>query len=282
MNSPLPAKPPLDQARLLQRIAELEQALEAQKANRADLELAEYKYRALFDHSGDSILIIDVDTGYILEANSTAARRLGYSMEALKQITIDAVEIIEVDNSGHMVYSWESSFSGTRVYECVYRHRNGSLIPVEVSSRVIAFAEQSVMLNVVRDISKRKQIEQERETLIGELRAFAHTVAHDLKNPIGVIMNYGEMLAEFGVSSEQEILQIGGAIKMGARKMAEIVEALLLLASVRALDEVPLSALPMEQIIGSARERLALLIVQRGATIRMPQAPMPVAWGYAP
>ena len=41
------------------------------------------------------------------------------------------------------------------------------------------------------------RVDEEREKLIEELDAFAHTVAHDLKNPMCHILGYAEILIEF-------------------------------------------------------------------------------------
>lgn len=48
----------------------------------------------------------------------------------------------------------------------------------------------------IRDITQRQKNEQERERLIVDLEAYAYSVAHDLKNPISVILGYADLLLE--------------------------------------------------------------------------------------
>jgi two-component system sensor histidine kinase/response regulator len=121
----------------------------------------------------------------------------------------------------------------------------------------------------------------EREKLIEEMDAFAHMVAHDLKNPLGVSMNYGRFLnkycKEMGVEELQKYSQ---RIVRSGQKMNDIIEALLLLASVRK-EEVKLQPLDMARIVTEAQSRLAHMIGQYQAEIILP-ADWPTAMGYGP
>jgi PAS domain S-box-containing protein len=263
-------------------IARLRAELDQCRQRIAELEVTEQKYRQLFESSGDSILIVDLNSGALLEANPTAARRLGYSMDELLALTLDDVEIVEANAEDLSSVSWESSFSGTQVYECRYRRKDGSLVPVEVSSRAISMLGYDILQQVVRDITRRKQIDAKREQTIRELDAFAHTVAHDLKNPIGALLNYAELLSDDAHPLDAgEIGKIGGFIQQSSRKLANIVDELLLLASVRRLDQVPREVVDMSPLIDSALWRLEVLQARYAPHITR-QPNLPLALGYAP
>ncbi len=263
-------------------IARLRAELDQCRQRIAELEVTEQKYRQLFESSGDSILIVDLNSGALLEANPTAARRLGYSMDELLTLTLDDVEIVEANAEDLSSLSWESSFSGTQVYECRYRRKDGSLVPVEVSSRAISVLGYDILQQVVRDITRRKQIDAEREQTIRELDAFAHTVAHDLKNPIGALLNYAELLSDDAYPLDAgEIGKISGFIQQSSRKLANIVDELLLLASVRRLDQVPRELVDMSPLIDSALWRLEMLQARYHPHITR-QPNLPPALGYAP
>lgn len=281
---------PLTQAQLLrqvdlakQRIAELEAVNKKHKQTRADLEEAAQKYHNLFEHSGDSVLIIDLATDRIVETNTNASRRLGYLREELTQLTLSDIEVITEPDNTDSDYSWKSSFSGTMVYECCYRRKDGSLIPVEVSSRMVSVGGRDTLQNVVRDVSKRKQIEAEREQLIVELDAFAHTVAHDLKSPLALILGFAEMLAlDFDQMPAEEVKKRLLIIEGSSRKMSNIVNELLLLASVRKLDEIPVEPLGMEAIVQESLGRFSMMIQKHQAEIILPGHDWPLAKGYGP
>jgi PAS domain S-box-containing protein len=124
-----------------------------------ELRAANEKYASLFEGAGDSIFIVDAETSHILEVNTNAVRRLGYSREELLQMTLNDIEVICSSDSADNL-QWASSFSGTQVYECEYRRKDGSLQPVEVSSRLAQHNQQEVFQNFVRDITIRKQAEE--------------------------------------------------------------------------------------------------------------------------
>ncbi len=124
---------------------------------------------------------------------------------------------------------------------------------------------------------KNAQLKRQNE----ELDAFAHTVAHDLKNPLAVIVGYGSILAEEATDlNPQEVAKIGQTTKIMGYKATSIIEGLLLLASVRK-EEIRLKQLDMVGILEQALKRLEQKIAQSQAKITLP-ASWPAALGYAP
>lgn len=114
-----------------------------------------------------------------------------------------------------------------------------------------------------------------------ELDAFAHTVAHDLRNPISVILGFTEILLDNErVQTDPEIGQVLKLIAAKAQHMADIIEALMLLASVRQ-EEVILTPVDMRIVVEKVLDHLAFTLKQAGADVSVP-SDWPVAVGYAP
>ncbi|MEM9955199.1 MAG: PAS domain-containing sensor histidine kinase [Chloroflexota bacterium] len=155
-----------------------------------ELREAEMRFTHLFEGSGDSIVIVDAETSQILRANANMRRRLGYSKKELLSMTFDDIEVIP--ESGDNL-SWISTHSATQVYECEVRHKDGSLIPVEISSRLSQYNHRTVYQNAIRDISVRKQAEQERLEMIIErerteiLTKFVTQTSHEFRTPLSII-----------------------------------------------------------------------------------------------
>ena len=83
------------------------------------------------------------------------------------------------------------------------------------------------------------QLYESRIALIEDLDAFAHTVAHDLKNPLNTCILSGSLLERsIDVMPEATRQRSVQAILNGAHKMNDIIDALLLLAGVRQMDAV--------------------------------------------
>jgi len=255
--------------------------LEEEKQELRDT-LRNYKDRfaTVFEHAGDSIFIVDPSSTRILAANTLSEHRFGYTQQELSNLALDQIEILAADNSPN-VLAWESSFSGTQVYECHYRRKDGSTVPVEVSSRFSAIGGQPILVNFVRDISYRKRIEGEREQLIAELDAFAHTVAHDLKNPLGIIRGYANLLnGELDRPISDTANDYLEHIEQGIQKMVRLIDELLLFASVRRIENVPSNPLDMGPIVAETLKRLQWLIQEYQAKIILPDS-WPVVMGYA-
>jgi signal transduction histidine kinase len=118
-----------------------------------------------------------------------------------------------------------------------------------------------------------------------ELEAFSRTVAHDLKNPLNLVINYTESVLEDyppgtpvgtdAVQQLQTVLQVG-------RKMVTIVDALLLLAGVSKQREMKLQPLAMSVILSQViQQRLGHLIKESHGQVKLPES-WPLAYGYAP
>ena len=114
-----------------------------------------------------------------------------------------------------------------------------------------------------------------------ELDAFAQTVAHDLKNPLGVIVGYASMLVDHYPSmSEPDRTTSAGAIVKASQKLITMVDDLLLLARVHS-SEVKLSPLNTASIVQQALDRIAIPLKEVRAQVILP-ADWPNAMGYAP
>lgn len=114
-----------------------------------------------------------------------------------------------------------------------------------------------------------------------ELRAYAHTVAHDLKTPLVGVMGFAELLGmRCATCADGQATRCVEGIMQAGRKMRSIVEALLLLAEVRD-GEVQLELLDMAFVVGEVRQRLAPLIGEYGAEVLLPDS-WPAALGYGP
>ena len=127
-------------------------------------------------------------------------------------------------------------------------------------------------------------IYEERANLVKELDAFAHTVAHDLKNPLNVIFGYAEMLSDdlqLQAHANDAAKKYLEAINQGVHKATNIIDALLVLAGVRASGEITIEPLAMGAIVGEVLDRLAIMLGQFQAELVLPEA-WPVALGYGP
>ncbi len=128
-----------------------------------------------------------------------------------------------------------------------------------------------------------RQSNAELQTRNEELDAFAHTVAHDLKSPLGTVVGFAELISEdSGNYTPEALRQALSGLMRSARKAGNIVESLLVLASVRQQDIIA-TPLDMGYILDEVMLRLEDSIQDTGAIIQLPdRTSWPRALGHAP
>ncbi|MBN1487445.1 MAG: response regulator [Anaerolineae bacterium] len=134
-------------------------------------------------------------------------------------------------------------------------------------------------------VALQKELREEvtvRDKLIAELNAYAHTVAHELKNPLGLVIGFAEILAADPTAlSQDDLVNLSQRIARNSRRMDEIIDHLLLLASVRGMEAVSITPLNMEALVNAVEERLHDKIIESKAQIIHPQTWL-VSQGYGP
>lgn len=141
----------------------------AQKRAEAELKRSEQKLRSLFDYANDSIVTIDPFTGRFLDCNLNAYKRLGYSKDELLQLTVaDLHDDLTLDDI-KAIFEKQILGKSMRI-ETIHKKKDGTYMPVEVTSTLIALGDQKVLQSFTRDISKRRKTEEEKEQLIAELK----------------------------------------------------------------------------------------------------------------
>ena len=130
----------------------------------AELKESEERYRAVVEQAAEGILLIEVDTKRVLEANAAYQDLLGYSLEEILQLSLyDLVPypVESMDCYVRQVLEQKSYVSGQRRH----RRKDGSLVDVEVSASLISYGSRGTICIVVRDITERKQTEEIRARL---------------------------------------------------------------------------------------------------------------------
>ena len=163
-------------------------------------------------------------------------------------------------------------------------------IAMEVAASLAVTIRQARLYELAQqEIAERVQAEEilrqhtgELEARNAELDAFAHTVAHDLKNPVSSVVGYADVLRRnhdtLPEAIREEFLDV---ITRNSRKMASIIDELLLLSSVRGMGKVEMHPLEMGRVVVEARGRLLHLLEEHQGEIELPDH-WPVAMGYGP
>lgn len=141
------------------------------------------------------------------------------------------------------------------------------------------FQVEEVLARVHTHLTLR-EMRQDLEKQNQELEAFAHTVAHDLKNPVATMISVLAMIQEDIEAPDASLQELMRITQSSAQKMNNIIDELLLLASVRK-EEVALEVVNMQSVVESSLERLSHMIQTYHARVSVAST-WPDVVGYAP
>jgi two-component system cell cycle sensor histidine kinase/response regulator CckA len=118
----------------------------------------EKEYKTLVDGMNDTAFVIDFD-GRFIEVNNTAVAVLGYSREELLSMGPNDIDPhLGAEEIGGLIEGMK--MGETQVFETQHMKKSGDIIPVEVSSSLVTYQGEPVILSVVRDITERKKVEE--------------------------------------------------------------------------------------------------------------------------
>jgi two-component system, cell cycle sensor histidine kinase and response regulator CckA len=187
--------------RTLTRVVDGQEHKQARKALRA----SEMRYRRLFESARDGILILDADSGRIIDVNPYLADLLGYSREdfigkqvwdfgPLKDVVASKEAFYELQATAYIAYE-----------DLPLETSDGRHIDVGfVSNIYLVDGKRTIQCNI-RDITSRKLADKERKSLEEQLRAsqkmeaiggLAGGIAHDFNNLLSVILCYTDFVVE--------------------------------------------------------------------------------------
>ena len=127
------------------------------KSREESLRESEERFRRMFRGHNAIMLLLDRETGVIIDANQAAAGFYGYSLAQLCQMTIHQVNTLpaeEVDRQLTLAFEEKCNYF-------IFPHRlaGGEIRNVEVHSSPIRVQDKTVLFSIIHDITERKQAE---------------------------------------------------------------------------------------------------------------------------
>ena len=149
------------------------------------LEVAEAKYRSIFENAGEGIFQSTPDGRYIT-ANPALARI--YGCDSPEEVTAKFTDIerqlyVDPVRRNEFLRSIEESGTVSDFESQIYRS-DGSIVWISEKARAVRDRSGSVLYyeGLIEDITQRKQAQE-------SLRLFIHALSHDLRNPVaGMLM----------------------------------------------------------------------------------------------
>ena len=118
---------------------------------------SESRFRSMFERHSSPMLMIDPDSGAIVNANAAASHFYGYSIEQMRSMSIGQ---INTQSPAEIEIERQQAQLGERNY-FAFPHRlaNGEVRMVEVYSSPVEVEGKTVLFSIVHDVTERKELE---------------------------------------------------------------------------------------------------------------------------
>ncbi|MEI8361332.1 MAG: PAS domain S-box protein [bacterium] len=130
------------------------QDITEQKNAEEALQKREQAYKDQFYMNSSVILLMDQETGAIIDANEAAINFYGYTREEIITKNISEINIMPIKEVLHLMMT--VSFSKGKHFHFHHRLADGSMREVEVSTSLVIFSDKKVLHSIIHDITDRK------------------------------------------------------------------------------------------------------------------------------
>jgi two-component system cell cycle sensor histidine kinase/response regulator CckA len=156
----------LDNIELKRHIARLEEIILEKKRTGEELEDSEKRYRRLFESAKDGILILDADTGKVVDVNPFLLQLLGYTYDALYGQYIWELGVFKDIAASKEAFKALQDNEYIRYDDLPLETLDGRPIAVEFVSNVYLVDHSKVIQCNIRDITARKRMDAEHKRLM--------------------------------------------------------------------------------------------------------------------
>ena len=168
----------------------------------------EAQYRSIFEATSDGLIITDLNSGQVIEANPAAYRMHGYTYEQF--IGLNPTAFIHPDYH-HLFEAFVQTVEagGQFSAQAVDLHQNGTPFDVEVRGSALLYKGKPHILGVVHDITKRKEAESELRVSQERFRATFNSAAIGIAHvdTDGTFLLVNQKLCDIVGYTQQELLE---------------------------------------------------------------------------
>ena len=257
---------------------------------RQELDAVKQRFSQLADSVSDMVLMLNLE-GRVIEANQYSCSLLGYSREEFR-----GMSPLDFDRQFKVLTSFEESlYKEASRFETVYERRDGSDVPVEVSSSLLNHNGEPVYLVIAHDITDRitagKELSEHMQMLkeakgsqsrsLEELKRinrdlddFTQIVSHDLKAPLRSIIGYGTLLNEdYADSLSDEARGYVGGMMDSSKRMSRLIDDLLTLSRV-GREHAEYEQVDVGQVTEEIKLDIRAELNERGAEVKVGEMPV--------
>ena len=125
------------------------------------LKQSEERFRSLFEDHAAVMIVLDPQTGSIVDANQAAADFYGWSVDKIRTMNINAVNTSSAETIREEMDKWNKMEQRSMAFR--HRRADGSIRDVEIFAKKIRIMGRDLVYDIVHDVTLRKRLEQVNE-----------------------------------------------------------------------------------------------------------------------
>lgn len=215
---------------------------------------SEEELRQISDSTFEGIAM--TERGQVILANQQLADMLGYEYSEL--IGMAVADLVAPESRGLVMEHIRSGHD--KSYDHFVIRKDGSIFPVEARGKMMVYNGRTVRVTAIRDVTERKQAEQQRLELalqterLESFKEFLNKISHDLKTPLTVINTSLYLLERI----DDPVRQKGKieVIRQQAGLVEKFIQDLLTLSRLDHAPEFSLMPLNMNELLNDVQTQL--------------------------
>ena len=250
------------------------------------LEVSELRYRRLFETAQDGILILDAETGKIIDVNPFLLDLLDYPFQSIIGLQLWEIGLFEDIEANQVAFEKLQKEEYIRYENHPLRRQNGKQIQVEFVSNVYNVGSEKVIQCNIRDISERVKAFDDCRDNVATLELAGKTrdhvlamLSHEFRTPLTAISyateflelgyNGTDVLTKKGVPPPQPDQSAIGLIRRNVGALSRMIGELLDLTRIaKGKLEMKRERIDVHEVIRVALMNLAGLHKANGVEIR--------------
>lgn len=165
----------------------------------------EEKYRSVVRQISQGIVLADLNSKQIIEANIAFCNLVGYTESELTQLKIYELQTIDVEVFNSHIQQIEEKKLNL-ISDATLLHKDGSAIEVELNISIIYLSQTSLICYTVRDIRQIKRFQRQLSQSLDEKQLLLKEIHHRVKNNLLVVSSILDWQCEF--TDDDKILQL--------------------------------------------------------------------------
>jgi PAS domain S-box-containing protein len=245
------------------------------------LRLSESLYRRLFETAQDGILVLDADTGQVVDANPFMRVLLGYSLEQFLGKKLWEIAPFKGIEASKTVFAELQVKDSVRYESLSLERKDRKRVEAEFVSNAYFAGQRRLIQCNIRDITERRRLERLAEQRIAELARsnaelaqFGYVASHDLQEPLRAVASCVQLLQRrYSGQIDARADEFIAHAVAGIKRMETLIDDLLAYSRLGSQAQ-PLAPTNCQAVMANALANLAVAISESGAVVTCDTLPV--------